>query len=93
MFFCLGGSGLVGVLGLGGSLQGGLVAALGADFAHGGFAGQGAGAIVGRDVMTGLRLGPMFGFFHERIFAEAEAGVSRVFTPWPGAAGEIILAA
>ena len=80
LFFCLCGAGLVGVLGLAGSLEGGLVAALGADFAVGGFAGAGAGAVVAGFMDTHGGLGPMFGLFHVISIASPPRSEKEVIT-------------
>jgi hypothetical protein len=77
-----GGGGLVGVFDCGVVFEGGLVAGVVADFAAGGFAGQGAGAVVAGFVDAGGRLGPMFGLFHAGSIACCAREEKGVFTLW-----------
>lgn len=78
-------AGVVGVLSFGGSLQRREVAAFAPHFAAGGFAGVGAGAIVGWDVDARGWLGPTFGFFHKmKGGVTVRAAAKRARTVWFG---------
>ena len=88
---CLCLAGLVGVFGFGVAFDGGHVATFAADFAVGGFAGPGAGAIFAGNVRAHAGLGPVFGFFHEVRMACVRAGSMGVFALWRARPGADIL--
>jgi hypothetical protein len=77
-----GGDGLVGVLGGGVGFEGGEVTGLVADFAAGGFAGRGAGAVVFGFVHADGGLGPVFRLLHWRSIACGAGEEKGVFTLW-----------
>ncbi len=86
MCFRLGG--LVGALGFGGLFAGGEVAAFVADFAAGGFAGPGAGAVFAGFVDTDGWLLPVLGFFHGGSVALLLVVANGGLTPWRESGGE-----
>ena len=79
------------MLGFGVVFDCGHVAGFAADFAVGGFAGPGAGAVVTGFVDADGWLGPMLGFFHHRNVPCGAEDDRRVFTPWSVERGEATL--
>jgi hypothetical protein len=76
------GGGFVGMFGRGVVLEAGEVAGFVADLAAGGFAGQGARAVVFGFVHADGGLGPMFGLFHVTSVLCRTAEEKGVFTLW-----------